>query len=67
MYTLNINGRDYTVEKDKNLMDYLRDDLGLTSVKNGCGQGACGACSILVDGKVFKACVTKVSRCVGKR
>jgi len=67
MYTLNINGRDYTVEKDKNLMDYLRDDLGLTSVKNGCGQGACGACSILVDGKVFKACVTKVSRCVGKK
>lgn len=62
MYSLNINGLVYEVEQDKSLMNYLRDDLHLTSVKNGCDEGACGACSILVDGKVVKSCVMKVSK-----
>lgn len=66
MYSLNINGKVYEIEKDKSLMDFLRDDLNFTSVKNGCDEGACGACSILVDGKVVKSCVMKVSRFVGK-
>lgn len=66
MYLLNINGNNYEIEQDKKLMDYLRDDLHLTSVKNGCNEGACGACSILVDGKVVKSCVMKVSKFVGK-
>ncbi|MDD2495028.1 MAG: selenium-dependent xanthine dehydrogenase [Tissierellia bacterium] len=67
MYSLNINNNIYEVEKDKNLMDYLREDLSLTSVKNGCKEGACGACSIIVDGKVIKSCVMKVSRFEGKK
>ncbi len=66
MYSLNINGKTYVIEQDKSLMDYLRDDLRLTSVKNGCNEGACGACSILVDGKVVKSCVMKVSKFAGK-
>jgi selenium-dependent xanthine dehydrogenase len=67
MYSLNINGKVYEVEQDKSLMNYLRDDLHLTAVKNGCDEGACGACSILVDGKVVKSCVMKVSKFVGKK
>ncbi|NLT95858.1 MAG: selenium-dependent xanthine dehydrogenase [Clostridia bacterium] len=67
MYTLNVNGQVYQTDKDKSLLDYLREDLGLTSVKNGCGEGACGACTILLDGKAFKACLLKVSKCEGKK
>lgn len=66
MYSLNINGKVYETEQDKSLMNYLRDDLHLTSVKNGCNEGACGACSLLVDGKVVKSCVMKLSRFAGK-
>lgn len=66
MYSLNINGNVYEIDQDKSLMNYLRDDLHFTSVKNGCNEGACGACSILVDGKVVKSCVMKVSKFVGK-
>ncbi len=66
MYSLNINGNVYEVEQDKSLMNYLRDDLHLTSVKNGCDEGACGACSILVDGKVVKSCVMKLSKFADK-
>jgi len=66
MYSLNINGKVYEAEQDKSLMDFLRDDLGLTAVKNGCNEGTCGACSILADGKVVKSCVMKVSKFVGK-
>lgn len=66
IYTLNINGSIYDVKEDKKIMDYLRNDLGLTAVKDGCSQGACGTCSILIDGKVVKSCVMSVSKCVGK-
>ncbi|MGD9569224.1 MAG: selenium-dependent xanthine dehydrogenase [Sedimentibacter sp.] len=66
MYSLNINGQVHEVNQDKSLMNFLREDLHLTSVKNGCNEGACGACSILVDGKVVKSCVMKVSKFVGK-
>ena len=48
-------------------MTFLRDDLRLTSVKDGCSEGACGTCSVLVDGKVTKSCIQKVSRFVGKK
>lgn len=67
IYLLNINGNSYEVEKDKSLMDYLRDDLGIISVKNGCNEGACGTCSIIIDGRVLRSCILKISKCEGKK
>jgi len=66
MYTLIVNGNRVSCEEDKKLLDYLRDDLRIVSVKDGCSEGACGACTVLVDGKAIKACVQKLSRFVGK-
>lgn len=66
MYTLQINGKAVSVEEDRKLIDVLRNDCGLKSVKDGCSEGACGTCTILADGKVVKACVQKVSRFEGK-
>lgn len=67
MFDLNVNGAAVSIQEDKMLLDFLRHDLGLTSVKDGCDQGACGACTILVDGKPVKACVQKVSKFEGKQ
>jgi len=61
-----INGSLITVSEDKTLMDVLRNDCHLKSVKDGCSEGACGSCTVLVDGKPVKACVQKVSRFAGK-
>lgn len=66
MYTLHINGNDISVNEDRKLIDVLRNDLKLKSVKDGCSEGACGTCTILVDGKTVKACVQKVSKFEGK-
>ena len=67
MFTLNINGKDAVSQLDKTLLSFLRDDLRITSVKDGCSEGACGTCTVLVDGKAIKACVQKVSKFVGKQ
>lgn len=45
-----------------NLLNFLRDEACLTSVKNGCGEGACGACMVLVDGKAFRACLLRIAK-----
>ena len=66
MVRLFINGEEKEAPKDKKLMAYLRDDLRLTSVKDGCSEGACGSCTVLVDGKPVKSCVQKISRFEGK-
>ncbi|MDO5575416.1 MAG: 2Fe-2S iron-sulfur cluster-binding protein, partial [bacterium] len=66
MYTLTINNQIYQVEEDKKLMRYLRDDLHLKSVKDGCSEGACGTCTVLIDGKATKACVQPVSKLTGR-
>ncbi|HHT44108.1 MAG TPA: selenium-dependent xanthine dehydrogenase [Fastidiosipila sp.] len=66
MFKLTVNGLERTIEKDMRLIDYLRDELRLTSVKDGCSSGACGTCTVLVDGKKVKTCVQKVSRFDGK-
>lgn len=50
-FIFKVNGKDITTNEEKNLLDYLRDNLGLTSVKDGCKEGACGTCTILVMGK----------------
>lgn len=67
MLELNVNGKIVYSETDKPLLSFLRDDLKITSAKDGCSEGACGTCTILVDGKAVKACVQKVSKFVGKK
>jgi aerobic-type carbon monoxide dehydrogenase small subunit (CoxS/CutS family) len=67
MFTLNINGKEEISQIDKPLLSFLRDDLRITSVKDGCSEGACGSCTILADGKAIKACIQKVSKFVGKK
>src|SRR5579884_2924966 len=66
--TLRINGRDMPLPDDANstLQFALRDDLGLTGTKFGCGAGQCGCCTVLVDGQPTRSCVTQVSSVVGK-
>jgi selenium-dependent xanthine dehydrogenase len=62
VFTIKINGRLYSTEKDMNLLDFLRDELQVTSVKNGCGEGACGACMVLVDGRSVRVCTLTVAK-----
>ena len=66
MYQLTVNGKQVSVCEDRRLIDFLRDDLRLTSVKNGCGEGSCGTCTVLVDGRAVKACVRQVKDLDGK-
>lgn len=67
MFKVNINGRDYKSEIDMVLMDFLRDVLNITSVKNGCKEGACGTCTVIINGKTTRACIQKLSKLEGKR
>ncbi|MDR0377144.1 MAG: selenium-dependent xanthine dehydrogenase [Spirochaetaceae bacterium] len=62
-----VNGAPASGRADRKLLDFLREDLGLTAAKNGCGSGACGACTVLVDGKTVRACVTPLKRIEGKK
>ncbi len=66
---LNVNGTDRTVTTDpkRRLLDVLREDLGLTGAKYGCGEGQCGACTVLIDGECVKSCITPVSSAAGKK
>lgn len=66
-FRVNINGRDHQSDRDMLLIDFLRGPLGMTSVKNGCKEGACGACSLIIDGRTVRACVPKLSRLEGKK
>ncbi len=67
MSTLQINGQGVTAAKDTNLLEFLREELNITSVKNGCSEGSCGACMVLVDGKPSKACLLNTGKLEGKR
>jgi len=66
---LNINGRTYRlkVHKENTLLWVLRENLGLTGAKYGCGKGICGACTVLLDGDPIRSCITKVGSVLGKR
>jgi nicotinate dehydrogenase subunit A len=59
---LNVNGRVYTTDADSDasLLFVLRDYLDLTGSKYGCGEGQCGACTVLIDGKSRRSCITRV-------
>ena len=66
-YRLTVNGVDTEVEAPgmRRLLDVLREDLGLTGTKEGCGEGECGACSVLVDGAVVDACMVPLCQVNG--
>ncbi len=63
-----LNGKfvEMDVEPHKRALDFLRDDMGLTSVKEGCGEGECGACTILVDGRNVHSCLMLAVELNGK-
>ena len=66
---LEVNGRVYAiaVEPWKTLLEVLRDDLGLTGAKEGCDDGNCGACTVLVDGRAVKSCLLLAPQVKGKK
>ena len=66
MATFTVNGRTVSVEKNQKLIRYLRDELHLTSVKDGCSEGACGTCTVLIDGKPTRACIPQTDKLEGK-
>ncbi len=66
LYSFTVNGNVYETAQDKPLLRFLRDDLGLRSVKDGCSEGACGTCTIIVDGKAVRSCVLSTKRAAGK-
>lgn len=63
-----VNNKEYelTLEPSTRLLDVLRNHLGFKGVKEGCGEGACGACSVLVDGVPYNSCLTPVANVIGK-
>jgi len=65
---LNVNGKKLTVNVEPNvhLLNVLRDHLDLTGTKYGCGESQCGACTVLLDGKPVRSCVTEVGRAANK-
>ena len=65
---LRVNGAKRAVETDpeRTLLSVLRDDLDLTAAKYGCGEGACGACTVLVDGRPARSCLLQVGAAAGK-
>ena len=69
MTTLNINGRDVTVDvpADMPVLWVLRDVIGLTGTKFGCGMALCGACTVHLDGQPIRSCVTPVAAATGKK
>ena len=65
MYSFTVNGKLIQTEKDVSLLRFMRDDLKLKSIKDGCSQGACGTCTIIIDGKATRACIVTTKRAEG--
>jgi carbon-monoxide dehydrogenase small subunit len=66
--TLDVNGtpRELECSPWKRVLDVLREDLRLTGTKEGCGEGECGACSVLLDGEVVNSCLVAIGQCDGR-
>src|SRR5437588_5047170 len=64
--TVNDTRQTITAEPERSLLSVLRDDLGLTGSKYGCGEGRCGACTVLIDGQPSRSCITQVGVAAGK-
>jgi carbon-monoxide dehydrogenase small subunit len=67
-YSFTVNGEDVSLDAPgmRRLLDALREDLGLTGTKEGCGEGECGACSVVIDGQVVDSCLVPLSQVDGK-
>ena len=65
-YQFTVNGRQCSTDENKPLLRFLRDDLHLYSVKDGCSEGACGTCTIVVDGAAVKSCVLTTQKAAGR-
>jgi carbon-monoxide dehydrogenase small subunit len=66
-FTLNGERRELTVPANRLLIDLLRDDLGLTGTKEGCGIGVCGSCSVMIDGRLMSSCLVLAATLDGAR
>ena len=66
--TFSVNGQDrsLTTDDERPLLDVLREDLGLTGTKYGCGEGECGACTVLIDGRPVRSCITSAGDADGE-
>ncbi len=66
---LHVNGTKHKIDADadRSLLSVLRDDLDLTGSKYGCGEGQCGACTVLIDGQATRSCITKLGAAAGKK
>jgi len=69
MTQFQLNGvpREIAADQQRSLLSVLRDDLLLSGCKYGCGEGECGACTVLIDGKAVRSCITPLAECAGKR
>jgi aerobic-type carbon monoxide dehydrogenase small subunit (CoxS/CutS family) len=65
---LHVNGKDHevAVDPERSLLSVLRDELELTGAKYGCGEGECGACTVLIAGTATRSCITKISEVNGR-
>jgi carbon-monoxide dehydrogenase small subunit len=66
---LNVNGKDHRLEIEDHmrLLDVIRGPLGLTGTKEGCGEGECGACTVILDGRAVDSCLVLAAQCEGKK
>ena len=67
MAIFKVNGQSVQPEKNQKLLRFLRDELHLTSVKDGCSEGACGACTVIMDGRTVNSCVTLNAQAEGRK
>src|SRR5262245_10247836 len=67
MLTINGAPRRIAADADSSLLRVLRDELELTGAKYGCGEGQCGACTVLIDGRATRSCITTLGECAGKQ
>ena len=67
-YAVTVNGVEFEVQAPgmRRLLDVLREELGLTGTKEGCGEGECGACTVLLDGEVVDACLVPICQADGR-
>ncbi|MGD8115076.1 MAG: 2Fe-2S iron-sulfur cluster-binding protein, partial [Sphaerochaetaceae bacterium] len=66
MYTFTLNGKQISTDSNKKLLHFLREDMNLVGTKDGCSEGACGTCTVIIDGKATKSCLIPLERLEGK-